>query len=1017
MPSALETLVKILKLEREQGYKNSAMVGGLSNYSENWQRQALTQARKAEHLLLIDELTSTLRAYDGADHRDERHTLITYMLDRIMNRAPMPPELRARLPEYEARMAALNPPPPTTSPPVETSAETATERPARPQREPREKRARQSPAAPPASEQSPREEHPPREQRSNDQPRPPRERREDRQRAARGEAQPRPVIAAPPPSNDDNADDMMAGALNSPLPNVDTAPPAPPEAARERRDPRERDKERGKKDKTRPNTAKPPRAQDDEPRRGGGNDGSMHDDDFSSMDSAYEGARGPIRMDIPVPAKLTRPPRRPRVRIAPEQAADTLRGLSAPVDKVKGVGPKMAALLNTLGVVSIADLLYYLPRRYDDYTRTSYISRLETKQRVTVLGTVRHTELRIDKNARKNFFMVVDDGTASIGVTFFGQSFLQRQIRPGQQVRLFGETTLYNGRIQMTNPEWDFIEVEDLQSVRIVPVYPLTDGLSNRTLRALIERAVDYWADHLPDYVPEAVLERTELADLGWALKNLHFPESEDHLMHARRRYIFDQLLLLQLAILGNRRVWQMTPATRLEVEEEDVAIFAGAIFPYPLTGAQTNAIEDIRRDIAKPIPMNRLLQGDVGAGKTAVAVTAIGIALMRGTQSALMAPTSILAEQHYQNISRALAQTPDDLLPYGRRPSVALLTSSVTGAERDAIYRGLADGSIDVVIGTHAIIQGGVEFNHLALAIIDEQHRFGVEQRGALRGKGMNPHLLVMTATPIPRTLALTIHADLDLSILDEMPPGRIPVGTYIVQPHKRESAYEFIEKELQQGRQAFIIYPLVEASEMITEARAAVDEFEQLKQVFHRYRVGLLHGRMKPAEKDQIMADFRDHGFDVMVTTSVAEVGVDIPNASIIMIEGANRFGLSQLHQFRGRVGRGGFASHCLLLSDNSDPESLKRLQILRDNADGFKLAEEDFRQRGAGDLIGTQQSGHGGTTLQLVELMSPALVELAQREARTIYADDPDLAHEEHRLLSARVEMLKDARSDVS
>ena len=341
-------------------------------------------------------------------------------------------------------------------------------------------------------------------------------------------------------------------------------------------------------------------------------------------------------------------------------------------------------------------------------------------------------------------------------------------------------------------------------------------------------------------------------------------------------------------------------------------------MFPFPLTGAQRRSIEDIRADLTKPVPMNRLLQGDVGSGKTAVAATALAIALMNGKQAALMAPTSILAEQHYRGIERRLradAGQPDAARRQARdRPADRI---GHAACEREAIYRGLADGSIDIVIGTHAIIQEGVEFKNLAVAIIDEQHRFGVEQRGALRGKGTNPHLLVMTATPIPRTLALTLYADLDLSIIDEMPPGRIPIRTRVIEPPQRERAYHFVETQLEEGRQAFIVYPLVEASETI-DAQSAVEAYEQLQQVFFHHKVGLLHGRMKPAEKDEIMEQFRNHDFDVLVTTSVAEVGVDIPNASIIVIDGANRFGLAQLHQFRGRVGRGGHASYCLLVCD---------------------------------------------------------------------------------------------------
>lgn len=398
------------------------------------------------------------------------------------------------------------------------------------------------------------------------------------------------------------------------------------------------------------------------------------------------------------------------------------------------------------------------------------------------------------------------------------------------------------------------------------------------------------------------------------------------------------------------------------------------------------------------------------------------------------MAPTGILAEQHYRGIQRAMENTPGE-----RKPVVALLTGSITSAEREAVYTGLREGSIDMVVGTHAIIQQGVEFSQLALAIIDEQHRFGVEQRGMLRGKGTNPHLLVMTATPIPRTLALTIHADLDLSIIDEMPPGRLPVRTRVIEPIARERAYQFIEEQIEQGRQAFIVYPLVEASDTI-EADNAVEAYDRLKQVFYHHKVGLLHGRMKAAEKDEIMAAFRDKQFDVLVTTSVAEVGVDIPNASVILMESANRFGLAQIHQFRGRVGRGGFASYCFLLSDAPIDEAHRRLQELKRDGkgifdlikempedpvvrllalentnDGFKLAELDWVLRGPGDLIGTRQSG--APAFKLMENMSPELVELAQREARTIYEEDPELTHPQHRLLAQRVAIHRDERSDLS
>jgi ATP-dependent DNA helicase RecG len=922
MPSALETLVKILKLEREQGYKNSAVIGGLAAFSNTWTPQAHAQARKPEHHMLVDELNDLMRHYEDISSRDERHTSVSYMLDRITGRLPAPPEYASRV--YE--------------------------------------------------------------------------------------------MAAPPQEQPVDAD-------------VSPETVSPPQQQQHRSDQRA--------DRTKPRKPQPQKQerQRESDRKSDEDGGVGRGDDFSRLDMEFRGgANTPVRLDIPAPPRLARPPRQPRPERSDEAAADIMRGLQAPVEVVKGVGPKMGNMLNRLGTETIQDLLFFLPRRYDDYMQMSYISRLRPGMNATVIGTVRHTEIRIGRGGRKDFFMVVDDGTASMGVTFFGQFYINRHIRDGQQLVLHGTTGIFGNRIQMTNPEWEYVDVEDLKSVGIVPIYPLTEGLTGRTLRRLMKRTVEYWAEHIPDYIPEATLERADLADLGWTVKNLHFPESWDHLEHARRRYIFDQLLLVQLAILGNRRQWQSVPSYPIHISDDDLATFISAVFPYELTGAQRLAIEDIRRDISKDIPMNRLLQGDVGSGKTAVATTAMWMAFANGKQSALMAPTGILAEQHFRGISRMLENSPGE-----RKPVVALLTGSISTSERDAVYAGLAEGTIDMVIGTHAVIQQGVQFRDLALAIIDEQHRFGVEQRGALRGKGTNPHLLVMTATPIPRTLALTIHADLDLSTINEMPPGRLPVRTRVIEPVARERAYHFIEDQIEQGRQAFIVYPLVEASETV-EADNAVEAFEKLKKVFYHHKVGLLHGRMKASEKDEIMAAFRDQQFDVLVTTSVAEVGVDIPNASVILIESANRFGLAQLHQFRGRVGRAGHPSYCFLMSDTSIDEAHRNLQRLKregkgvfelikempDDAsvrllaleetnDGFKLAELDWVLRGPGDLIGTRQSGQ--TTFQLMENMSPELVELAQREARTIYEEDPELTQQQHRLLAQRVHMRRDERSDLS
>lgn len=930
MPSALETLVKILKLERDQGCKNTAVIGGLAAFGEKWTTDAHAQARKPEHHLLIDELSGLLGKYDQSPNKNERNQAIGYMLDRITGRVPPPPEFQVGIVED----APLEEPPPL---------------------EARQQREHPPERQPERQEKQERRDKPPRQERQQPQPQ---NRQERGGKPQHQQAKQQPPKHQPRKSRDEDDEDD-----------------GPPERTR------------------------------------------FEEQSYDSYDAPIRGRNGKggrpqaAEMDIPSLPRLARPPRRPKRQFTDEEIIDVLKGLQAPVTEIKGIGPSMAGLLEKLDIKTVRDLIYFLPRRYDDYTRLRSISQLvaDAENAVTIIGTVTHAEVRIGKGGRRDFFMVLDDGTARLGVTFFGQHFLVRAIRQGNQVVVSGTTSMYGNRIQMVNPEWEQLDAENLHTIGIVPVYPLTEGLNGKSLRKITKSAVTYWADRVPDPVPEATLERADLADLGWALKNLHFPEGPDHLAHAKTRFIFDELLRLQLAILRNRREWQSVPGQALDISDEFLDNFISTVFPYPLTGAQRRSIEDIRRDVSVTRPMNRLVQGDVGSGKTAVATVAIAMALAHGKQAALMVPTSILAEQHYRGVSATLEKMPGE-----RKPVIALLTGSLSTAERESIYRGMADGSIDVVIGTHALIQEGVEFHDLAIAVIDEQHRFGVEQRKALRGKGTNPHLLVMTATPIPRTLALTIFADLDLSIIDEMPPGRIPIQTRVVDPIARERVFHFVEDQLSKGRQAFVVHPLVEASDKI-EAPAAVEAYETLQQVFYHYKVGLLHGRMRPAEKDEVMEAFAKHEYDVLVTTSVAEVGVNVPNASVMVIEGANRFGLAQLHQFRGRVGRGEHASYCILMSDTNSDEARQRLQAMETTTDGFKLAEMDWKLRGAGDLVGTRQSG--GQLMQIVQEVTPQLVELAQREARTIYEEDPDLSSEEHRLLAREVIKLHNERSDVS
>ncbi|MFN8375984.1 MAG: ATP-dependent DNA helicase RecG [Anaerolineae bacterium] len=978
MPSALEKLVKILKLEREQGYKNTAVIGGLRAFSEKWTQEAHTQARKPEHHDLVDELGSLLQRYEALGEKAERHQSVGYMLDRITGRIQL------------NRPASA----PTDAPAVEPPPE-----PRRPERPPRTEQAPGERRSPHADKTQAREQQGGTERRKGDS----RNREQRREGEAPNREQRREGEAPNREQRRETSQRQEAAPRQESYQRQDTAQPP---AAKPKR-----------------GAAKPPREQRRKPERGGGDEDREviaareleGGADFTSLEAEFEASYRSDKgghsnlPDIAPQPRLARPPRKARPPMEESEAADIIHGLNASVTTVRGIGPKMAETLKEVGIQSINDMLFYLPRRYDDYTQLRYVSRLRPHEVATIIGTVRHVTTVAGKSGRKDFRLVLDDGSASISVIFFGQHFLIRTIHVGEQLVLSGEVGIYSGKLQMSNPEWEHLDNENLHTTGIVPIYPLTEGLRPRALRKLMHEVVDYWSDHLPDYMPESVLERTELADLGWSIKNLHFPEGWDHLEHARSRLTFDDLLLLQMAILANRRAWQSLPAPALQVSDDFLEPFIQTVFTFPLTGAQRRAIEDIRRDVTTTIPMNRLIQGDVGSGKTAVATAALGMAFANGKQGALMAPTGILAEQHYRNISRVLERTPGE-----RQPVVALLTSSLSAEERSTIYAGLADGSIDVVIGTHALIQQGVEFKDLAIVIVDEQHRFGVEQRKALRGKGSNPHLIVMTATPIPRTLSLTIYADLDLTIIDEMPPGRKPVQTRIVDPVARERVYDFIKAQLDQGRQAFIVHPLVEESEKV-EARAALQAFEELKEVFFRYRVGLLHGRMKPAEKDEAMHAFTAHQWDILVTTSVAEVGVDVPNASVIVIESADRFGLAQLHQFRGRVGRGEHPSYCLLISDNLTDDAQARLKALEETTDGFKLAEIDWKLRGPGDLLGTSQSGRQISVL--APHMSPHLVEMAQREARTLYEEDPELSRPEHRLLAERVQMLHNERSDVS
>ena len=687
-------------------------------------------------------------------------------------------------------------------------------------------------------------------------------------------------------------------------------------------------------------------------------------------------------------------------------------GLDSPVTALQGVGPRQAERLVKLGIHIIRDMLYAFPRRHDDYSQLKPINRLEYGEDVTIIAQVWDAGGRETRGGGSLFKATLSDGTGFIEVTWFNQPYLADKIVRGQPIVISGRVDEYLGRLCFNSPDWEPLEEELLHTARLVPVYPLTAGVGARWLRRLMKRTVDYWSKRLPDHLPVPVRQQAALLDLETAIIQAHFPDNKELLRQARYRLAFDELFVLQIGLLRQRHLWRSEPGKPLPVDDATLQDLIRDL-PFELTRAQQRALRQIVSDLRSNQPMNRLLQGDVGSGKTVVAAAAMALTIAAGAQAAMMAPTEILAEQHYATLPQFLSLA--SARQSGHPPSIRLLTGSVTGSEREEIYAGLADGSVEVVVGTHALIQAGVQFRELALAVIDEQHRFGVHQRAALRQKGYNPHLLVMTATPIPRSLELTLWGHMDVSVIDEMPPGRKPIETRLILPTERERAYAFVRNQVEKGHQAFIICPLVEESEKI-EAKAAVEEHQRLqKHIFPDLQLGLLHGRLKGKEKEATMACFVRGELDILVATAVVEVGIDVPNATVMLIEGADRFGLAQLHQFRGRVGRGEHASYCLLVSDSASPQVQERLQAVEATNDGFALAQKDLELRGPGEFLGTRQSGF--PDLKLASVTDLQLVEAAREAARRFFETDPELANPDNRLLARRVAQFWKGEGEVS
>ena len=684
----------------------------------------------------------------------------------------------------------------------------------------------------------------------------------------------------------------------------------------------------------------------------------------------------------------------------------TLRDLAAiDVGRLKGVGEKKRAALAALDVDDLLDLLTHYPRRWVDRTNEARVADLIPGEEALVLVTVRSVSKRTTRHRRTMVTARVGDGSGRMDVVFFNQPWRERQLREGLQIALFGKADVYRGGLQMSNPIVDLIGD---RTGRIVSIYPQSEKAQVNTweIAGWVEEALRRCRERgIADPVPGSVLARLGLLGRFDALSNIHLPESMRDKEQARRRLAFDELLRVQLVLVLRKRSMERDQLGIAHRVDGDLVDRFRAALPFPLTGAQSRAIAEITADLAAPHPMHRLVQGDVGSGKTVVAVAAMMTAVQGGHQAALMAPTEVLAEQHATGV-RALLEgvsVPDPSNLFGDRPlRVELLTNRVTGAERKQVLAGLADGSVDIAIGTHALIQDAVDFSSLGVVVVDEQHRFGVEQRAALRAKTPNgavPDMLVMTATPIPRTAAMTVYGDLDVSVLDELPPGRTPIVTRWAEgPLLEAEVWADVREQVGEGRQAYVVCPLIGESEKL-EVASAEETFERLQRdELAGLRLGLLHGRLTPAEKEATMDSFRIGELDVLVATTVIEVGVDVPNATVMAILDADRFGIAQLHQLRGRVGRGRHSSTCWLLTQRrdepGDPIGHPRVEALVATTDGFELAEVDLDLRGEGTLMSTSQKGR--SDLKLASLRRDRqLVELARGVAFDIVDSDPELA----------------------
>lgn len=669
--------------------------------------------------------------------------------------------------------------------------------------------------------------------------------------------------------------------------------------------------------------------------------------------------------------------------------------LNKDVQFVKGIGPKKAQKLNKLGIFTLKDLIYYFPRQFEDRNNLKKIFELQNEDKATlkvVIVGITTSSPRKGMNITK---VDVRDDTGYAKLVFFNQDYIKNTLKPGDTILVFGKVKKEFKSIELSSCEVEFLTNSPKNTCKIMPIYPLTYGVTNKDVMGIIKTALSDSNLEIKEYLPKRIIEKYKLCSIDYAIKNMHIPSSKEALKIALYRIVFEEFLILQLGLFTFKN--GIEDIEGIKFKKNKILDNIVSSLPFKLTGAQDRALKEIIEDMNSNNVMNRLVQGDVGSGKTVVALLALSYCVLNGYQGALMAPTEILAEQHYISLT-------DTLKDFGM--NVELLVGSLTKKQKEKVLDKVKNNEVDILIGTHALIEDKVEFNKLGLVITDEQHRFGVRQRNKLSSKGDNPNILVMTATPIPRTLALILYGDLDISIIDELPPGRQPIETIAIDKKKRDNVYNsFVRTEVEKGRQVYIVCPLVEESEAI-EAKAAIDLVEELKtEYFSDLRVGLLHGKMKGSEKDYIMKSFKNKELDILVSTTVIEVGVNVPNATLMIIENAERFGLAQLHQLRGRVGRGSHKSYCILIYASKSDVCKQRMSIMEETNDGFKISEKDLEIRGPGEFFGTRQ--HGIPELKVANIFKHMkILKLAQQEARYIIGNDFKLQNYENKYLKSEV-----------